>query len=86
MMKEKQTNGLPGLPLLLLLIAGGACAGYQFVTHIKGGDLLAGGLWLLGAVLTMVLLGGLFVVNPNEAKVLQLFGAYKGTAKNAGLR
>ena len=85
-MKEKETNGLPGLPLLLLLLAGGAYAGYQFVTHIKGGDLLAGGLWLLGAVLTMVLLGGLFVVNPNEAKVLQLFGAYKGTAKNAGLR
>ena len=42
--------------------------------------------WLVAAVLAMVLLVGLFVVNPNEAKVLQLFGAYKGTAKTAGLR
>ena len=29
---------------------------------------------------------GLFVVNPNEAKVLQLFGQYVGTAKAPGLR
>jgi regulator of protease activity HflC (stomatin/prohibitin superfamily) len=31
-------------------------------------------------------LPGLFMVNPNEARVLQLFGDYKGTAKIAGLR
>lgn len=29
---------------------------------------------------------GLFLVNPNEAKVLQLFGRYMGTAKEPGLR
>lgn len=29
---------------------------------------------------------GLFLVQPNEAKVLQLFGSYVGTAKKAGLR
>jgi regulator of protease activity HflC (stomatin/prohibitin superfamily) len=34
----------------------------------------------------LVLLAGLFVVNPNEARVLQLFGAYRGTAREAGLR
>jgi regulator of protease activity HflC (stomatin/prohibitin superfamily) len=28
---------------------------------------------------------GLFVVNPNEAKVLQLFGEYVGTVRDAGL-
>jgi regulator of protease activity HflC (stomatin/prohibitin superfamily) len=32
------------------------------------------------------MLGGLFVVNPNEAKVLQLFGRYAGTVKIPGLR
>ncbi len=30
-------------------------------------------------------LGGFFIVNPNEAKVLQLFGSYVGTVKRAGL-
>ena len=29
---------------------------------------------------------GLFVVNPNEARVLQLFGKYVGTAHKHGLR
>ena len=29
---------------------------------------------------------GLFIVNPNEGKVLQLFGAYKGTVREEGLR
>jgi regulator of protease activity HflC (stomatin/prohibitin superfamily) len=31
-------------------------------------------------------MGGLFVVNPNEGRVLQLFGDYKGTARVPGLR
>jgi regulator of protease activity HflC (stomatin/prohibitin superfamily) len=39
-----------------------------------------------GIVLCVFLLGGLFVVNPNEAKVLQFFGDYVGSAKVAGLR
>jgi regulator of protease activity HflC (stomatin/prohibitin superfamily) len=33
---------------------------------------------------TSVCLGGLTVVNPNEAKVVVLFGTYKGTVKEAG--
>jgi regulator of protease activity HflC (stomatin/prohibitin superfamily) len=37
------------------------------------------------ALLTF-LTAGLFMVNPNEGKVLQLFGEYKGTAKQEGLR
>jgi len=37
-------------------------------------------------VISFFLLGGLFFVNPNEGRVLQLFGKYIGTAKVAGLR
>jgi regulator of protease activity HflC (stomatin/prohibitin superfamily) len=40
----------------------------------------------LGIALTTFLFAGLFMVNPNEGKVLQLFGEYKGTAKVQGLR
>ena len=44
----------------------------------------------IGAVLTnlfvAILWAGLFMVNPNEAKVLQLFGKYVGTVKEPGLR
>jgi regulator of protease activity HflC (stomatin/prohibitin superfamily) len=41
---------------------------------------------LLVEAVAMVCLGGFFVVNPNEGRVLQLFGAYKGTVKEPGLR
>jgi len=35
---------------------------------------------------TIIAFTGLFIVNPNESKVLQLFGSYKGTATKPGLR
>ena len=38
--------------------------------------------WLF---LTIFLLAGLFVVNPNQARVVLLFGRYKGTVKEQGL-
>ena len=41
---------------------------------------------LLCAVVCIVGLVGLFTVSPNEAKVLQLFGSYKGTVREPGLR
>jgi regulator of protease activity HflC (stomatin/prohibitin superfamily) len=41
---------------------------------------------LLVEVVGAVLLGGLFVVNPNEGRVLQLFGRYVGTVRTEGLR
>ena len=37
-------------------------------------------------LLTVFLAVGLFMVHPNEAKVLQLFGKYVGTAREPGLR
>jgi hypothetical protein len=37
-------------------------------------------------ILIIFLLAGLFVVNPNEGRVIQLFGRYVGTAKDQGLR
>jgi regulator of protease activity HflC (stomatin/prohibitin superfamily) len=42
----------------------------------------------LAVALLIVLVSwfGLFIVNPNEAKVLQLFGDYVGTVRNPGLK
>jgi len=38
------------------------------------------------AVIAAICLGGLFIVNPNEAKLLQLFGRYVGTVREPGLK
>jgi regulator of protease activity HflC (stomatin/prohibitin superfamily) len=38
----------------------------------------------IAALITIFCLAGLFIVNPNEARVLQLFGKYVGTVRDAG--
>ncbi len=38
------------------------------------------------AVIGTLILGGFYLINPNEAAAIQLFGSYKGTDRNAGLR
>jgi regulator of protease activity HflC (stomatin/prohibitin superfamily) len=40
--------------------------------------------WALGMTVVIICLTGFIVVNPNESKVLLLFGDYKGTIKHAG--
>jgi regulator of protease activity HflC (stomatin/prohibitin superfamily) len=40
----------------------------------------------IGLLVVTFLLAGLFVVNPNEGRVLQLFGDYAGTVRTDGLR
>ena len=45
---------------------------------------------LIPAIITTIVIGilwaGFFMVHPNQARVLQLFGAYVGTAREPGLR
>jgi len=41
---------------------------------------------ILASVLVFICWFGLYLVNPNEGVVLQLFGKYVGTCKNTGLR
>ncbi|WP_395376726.1 SPFH domain-containing protein [Marinicella sp. W31] len=42
--------------------------------------------FIVGLLTTIVLSIGFFMVHPNESKVLQLFGKYKGTVNTSGLR
>jgi regulator of protease activity HflC (stomatin/prohibitin superfamily) len=86
MIRERELNSRPGLAMLLLflLLLLGAVAGLIFSAREGSGAGAVGSVvLLLGSILG---LGGLFIVNPNESKVLQLFGDYVGTAKMAGLR
>ena len=86
MMRERERQTAPGglMLLVFLVLLGLAATGFVEAARTgRGGFVLA---WLLGGIACMVGLGGLFVVNPNQARVLQLFGAYRGTAKTPGLR
>jgi len=85
-MQERQATTWNGLMMLLLFL--GALGG-SLATVILGapeGDPLriVGG--LAGVVLTLILLAGLFMVEPNQGRVLTLFGAYRGSERSTGLR
>jgi hypothetical protein len=76
-------SGWLALPILLALLFG---SGYAAVQAFLRLDMWAALGWMLAEVTWLVCLCGLFVVNPNEGRVLQLFGAYVGTVRSAGLR
>lgn len=85
-MKERQATTLNGLMMLLLLLAvlGGCVA--MVVMGVQAGNpgRIIGG--LIGAIAAVFLLAGLFMVEPNQGRVLTLFGAYRGSERRAGLR
>jgi len=84
--KERPREGLPGVPMLLLFLGVIGLAIWQFVPAAQAQDLPRIFLMLGTDVVAVFCLAGLFVVNPNEARVLQLFGKYVGTARKDGLR
>jgi regulator of protease activity HflC (stomatin/prohibitin superfamily) len=86
MIRERVGASLSGLVVLLLLLAAIVGTVYSLVTQASDDTplLIVSHAGLL--LLEVFLLAGLFVVNPNEGRVLQLFGDYVGTVKTAGLR
>ena len=85
-MKESPVSTLPGIPVLLLLLLVVPACGY-FVFHgVQAGMPAVIIAALLVAATSVVLLCGFFMVEPNQAAVLSLFGKYIGTSKDQGLR
>lgn len=85
-MKEAPIRSLPGIPMLLILIAIIAVLIAGFVWAAQGREpWVLAGILLLGLV-AIACLGGFYMLEPNQAAVLSLFGKYVGTAKQPGLR
>lgn len=78
-----------GYVMLLVSLALVAIAGWLFITAVSG-EGPPEGLALIGALVLgfigLFILTGFYMINPNEAAAIQLFGAYKGTDRNEGLR
>ena len=86
MMRERQLGTVPGPPMAILFFV--ILVGLVYTLIIGAAvrpAILTIGLGVL-TLLDLLLFAGLFVVNPNEGRVLQLFGDYAGTVKTPGLR
>ncbi len=87
-MKEIPLRSLPGIPMLLSGLLLGLLATLSIIamaaTTLPPGILLVMG--IVAGVLSLVVLAGLYMVQPNQAAVLELFGRYTGTVRVDGLR
>ncbi|MDJ0748913.1 MAG: SPFH domain-containing protein [Woeseiaceae bacterium] len=86
MIREVKRTVSSGYLVLAVLTAAQLGFAYLIVVAAR-----AGSVWgVIGAVLASIIVlicwAGLFMVHPNEAKVLQLFGKYVGTCHDPGLR
>jgi regulator of protease activity HflC (stomatin/prohibitin superfamily) len=86
MVREREYNGLSGIPILILLLVVEAGLVWAVVTTIQAENAVGIVLAVTGLLLVTFLMFGHFMVHPNQGKVLQLFGKYQGTARVQGLR
>ena len=86
-MKENPIRSVPGIPMLLGLLVLLIAAAAAFFGALTGDgpawQLVAGIVVAAFAVLGLV---GLYMVEPNQAAVVSLFGKYVGTVHDNGLR
>ncbi len=82
MFKERELRAVSGWLALIILLVLLAVAIWVFFRALPDIEVIA----VIWFPIDVFLLAGLFMVNPNEARVLQLFGKYIGTAKDPGLR
>lgn len=85
--KERAAHTAGGAMALILALLCAVAAAYVFVGAIAGSlgawAIMAG----IGAALAFILLlAGIYTLQPNESAVITLFSNYKGTDRHAGLR
>lgn len=84
---ETRANTQSGYLMLLIWLALLGVAAWALITNINGAE--AAWKWVLlgvSAFAGTLILCGFYLINPNEAAAIQLFGAYKGTDRQEGLR
>jgi regulator of protease activity HflC (stomatin/prohibitin superfamily) len=84
MLREIEYRAAAGIGTLLAVVVMflGGLSGLVWAVHEQHSGLAAVG--ILFMVVMAVCLGGFFVVNPGESKVLQLFGEYRGSVRQQG--
>ncbi|MGB5256330.1 MAG: SPFH domain-containing protein [Woeseiaceae bacterium] len=86
MFREQVRKVSSGYLMIVILLVAQLATGYAIFLALRAfyvpGILAA----VLASIIVLVCWAGLFMVHPNEAKVLQLFGKYAGTTHESGLK
>jgi regulator of protease activity HflC (stomatin/prohibitin superfamily) len=85
--KERPAATFNGYLMLLALLVLAGWILSRFASFAANGPTLFGALSLPVSVVLMLLIGfGFFMVQPNQGRVITLFGDYRGTERTPGLR
>jgi hypothetical protein len=82
--QEREVTTLPGMLVVLLLLLFTAATGWWVIVSFL--HLLNPIPSIVVLVFVLFLWGGFFIVQPNQAAVLQFFGKFVGVERNSGLR
>jgi regulator of protease activity HflC (stomatin/prohibitin superfamily) len=85
MIQEKTRSVSSGYAALVVLPVLTITMGWSIVSSLPHNPAIAG-VSLIGLVILLVCFKGFFMVHPNQAMVLQLFGTYVGSVRQTGLR
>ncbi|MGN6690975.1 MAG: SPFH domain-containing protein [Sphingopyxis sp.] len=87
--RERRANTQSGYLMLFVWLLLAAVAVWAALSNAGGGPVDFNFSWVIvivAAILGTIILCGFYLINPNEAAAIQLFGAYKGTDRESGLR
>lgn len=82
---ERTASTSSGYVMLLVILLALVAAGFG-VTLMRTNPATAGALIISGAVAAAFVAGGFYMLQPNQAAAITLFGSYKGTDRTTGLR
>jgi regulator of protease activity HflC (stomatin/prohibitin superfamily) len=85
-MNERPYSAPSGIPALLTIVALFIANAVWLVYSIRAQMVAAIIIAILVGIVLLIALAGFFTVAPNEGKVLQFFGRYVGTVRDAGPR
>ena len=86
MIHEQKRTVSSGYLMIVVLLAAQILFGYAIYAALRSMSIVGLIVAFLASVVVLVCWAGLFMVHPNEAKVLQLFGKYVGTTHDPGLK
>ncbi len=86
MIQEVNRSAVSGYVMIVVLLIAQLVTGYGVMRAAMVESVAGLIVTILLSVIVAICWAGLFMVHPNEAKVLQLFGKYVGTTHEPGLR
>ena len=85
--RERPASSYSGYPMLLALLLALAVLAYGFTSLVRDnhGALQIAAV-VAGPLLILLISSGFYMLQPNQAAAITLFGAYRGTDRSTGLR